>query len=60
MMEMCDLLEMEDIDKDSTIEIGKRDKKCVFFLKRGVVKFIDPTRTSLTLQIHRGRPSIMY
>lgn len=41
MMKMCDLLEMEHIDKGRTIEIGVRNKKCVFFLKKGAVKIVD-------------------
>ncbi|MEO9512201.1 MAG: Crp/Fnr family transcriptional regulator [Flavobacteriaceae bacterium] len=53
MMEMCDLLEMEHVDKGNTIEIGARDKKCIFFLKKGAVKIIDPTndRTKYVVQM---------
>lgn len=54
MMEMCELLEMEHVDKGGTIEIGTRDKKCVFFLKKGAVKIIDPTNDTTKYVVQMG------
>ena len=54
MMEMCDLLEMEHVDKGNTIEIGARDKKCVFFLKKGIVKIVDPTNDTTKYVVQKG------
>jgi len=53
-MEMCDLLEMEYFNKGKTIEIGARDKKCVFFLKKGVVKIIDPRNDRTKYIVQKG------
>lgn len=54
MMEMCDLLEMEHVDKGSTVEIGTRDKKCVFFLKKGAVKIVDPKNDTAKYIVQMG------
>lgn len=54
MMKMCDLLEMENINKGGTIKIGERDKKCVFFLKKGSVKIIDSTNDTTKFVVKKG------
>lgn len=54
MMKMCDVLEMEDIDKGSTIEIGSRNKKCIFFLKKGTVKIVDSKNNTTKYVVKKG------
>ena len=54
MMQMCEILEMENIDKGSTIEIGGRNKKCVFFLKKGAVKIVDSTSDTSKYVVKKG------
>ncbi len=54
MMKMCELLEMVDINKGSSIEIGTRDKKCVFFLKKGAVKIVDSTSDTTKYVVKMG------
>lgn len=54
MMKMCELLEMEYIDKGSTIEIGDRGKKCVFFLKKGSVKILNSTNGIAKYVVRKG------
>lgn len=54
MMKMCNLLEMEHINKGSTIEIGNRDKKCVFFLKKGVVKIVNSKNNNTKYLVKTG------
>jgi CRP/FNR family transcriptional regulator len=54
MMKMCELLEMEHIDKGSIIEIGARNKKCVFFLKKGSVKIVNSTNDITKYVVQKG------
>ncbi len=54
MMKMCELLEMEHIDKGNTIQIGDRDKKCVFFLKKGSVKIVNSTNDVTKYIVQKG------
>ncbi|MFT6796056.1 MAG: CRP/FNR family cyclic AMP-dependent transcriptional regulator [Maribacter sp.] len=54
MMELCALLEMEHIPKGSVIEIGNRDKKCVFFLKKGSVKIVNSTNDIVKYVVQKG------
>lgn len=54
MMKMCELLEMEHIDRGKTIEIGSRDKKSVFFLKKGSVKILNSTRNTAKYIVKKG------
>lgn len=54
MMRMCEILEMENIDKGMPIEIGKRDKKSVFFLKKGTVKIVDSTNDTVKYIVKKG------
>lgn len=54
MMKMCELLEMETINKGGIIEIGDRDKKCVFFLKKGSVKIVNSTNDVTKYVVQKG------
>ncbi|PWL38701.1 Crp/Fnr family transcriptional regulator [Flagellimonas aquimarina] len=54
MMKMCELLEMEHIDKGKIIEIGNRDKKSIFFLKKGAVKILNSTRDTAKYIVKKG------
>jgi len=54
MMRMCETLEMENIDKAMPIEIGKRDKKSIFFLKKGTVKIVDSTSDTVKYIVKTG------
>ena len=54
MMQLCELLEMESISKGSIIEIGEREKKCVFFLKQGAVKIVNSTNDVTKYVVQKG------
>ena len=54
MMKMCKLLEMEHFDKGNTIQMGDRDKKCVFFLKKGSVKIVNSTKDVTKYVVQKG------
>lgn len=54
MMRMCESLEMENIDKGKPIKIGRRDKKSIFFLKKGTVKIIDSSSDTVKYIIKKG------
>ena len=54
MMELCDLLEMESINKGDIIEIGDRDNKCIFFLKKGSVKISNSTNDFTKYVVKKG------
>ena len=54
MMQLCEHLEMESIGKGNTIEIGDRDKKCVFFLKKGSVKIVNSTNDITKYVVQKG------
>jgi len=54
MMRMCEILEMENIDKGSPILLDNRDKKCVYFLKKGTVKIVDTTNDTVKYIVKKG------
>lgn len=54
MMRMCEILEMDNIDKGTTIELLKEDKKNVFFLKKGTVKIIDTSTNNVKYIVKKG------
>lgn len=54
MMQMCELLEMENIDKGQVIGIGDRDPKNIFFLKQGTVKIIDTSSDTIKYIVKKG------
>ena len=54
MMGLCDLLEMENIDKGQVISMNNRDQRCIFFLKQGTVKIRDRNSDSLKYIVKKG------
>ena len=54
MMSLCDLLEMENIDKGQIIQINDRDQRCIFFLKQGTVKIVDTKSDTLKYVVQKG------
>ncbi|WP_027395336.1 Crp/Fnr family transcriptional regulator [Aquimarina latercula] len=54
MMRMCEILEMKNIDKGSTVELINNDHKSIFFLKKGTVKIIDTTTDSVKYIVKKG------
>ncbi len=54
MMRMCEILEMDNIDKGTTIELLKDDKKNVFFLKKGTVKIVDHVNNNVKYIVKKG------
>ncbi|MEX0290720.1 MAG: Crp/Fnr family transcriptional regulator [Flavobacteriaceae bacterium] len=54
MMKMCDLLEMENIDKGQVIKMHNRSPKCIFFLKTGTIKIMDLKNNSAKYIVQKG------
>ncbi len=54
MMSICEILEMDNIDKGSVINLQSVDKKCIFFLKKGVVKIVDKNTHTVKYVAKRG------
>ncbi len=54
MMRLCEILEMETIDKGTRIELLRNDKKRIFFLKKGTIKIVDITNDSVKYIVKRG------
>ncbi|MGY3795577.1 Crp/Fnr family transcriptional regulator [uncultured Aquimarina sp.] len=54
MMRMCEILEMENIDKGAHIELSKENKKNIFFLKKGTVKIINPINDKVKHIVKKG------
>jgi len=54
MMRMCEILEMENIDKGEVISLDCQDKKNIFFLKRGAVKIVDKSSNTVKYVVKRG------
>lgn len=54
MMRMCEILEMENINKGSVIELLKEDRKSIFFLKKGTVKIIDSNSKTVKYIVKKG------
>ena len=54
MMKLCDLLDMEYVNKGSIIKIGERDRKCIFFLKNGSVKIMDSDNDIVKYVVKKG------
>ncbi len=54
MMSICEILEMENIDKGSIIHLQSADKKCIFFLKKGTVKIVDKNTHTVKYVAKRG------
>ena len=54
MMRMCEILEMENVDKGDPISLDNKDKKCVYFLKKGTVKIVDATNDTVKYIVKKG------
>ncbi len=54
MMRMCEILEMDNIDKGTTIELLNDDEKSIFFLKKGTVKIIDAKNNNVKYIVKKG------
>ncbi len=54
MMRMCEILEMEHLDKGTAISLGDRDKKSIFFLKKGAVKISDAKSDTVKYVVKKG------
>ena len=53
-MRMCEILEMENIDKGEPISLVNQGEKCVFFLKKGMVKIVDATTNTVKYIVKKG------
>ncbi|MDY8134542.1 Crp/Fnr family transcriptional regulator [Aquimarina sp. 2201CG5-10] len=54
MMRMCEILEMENMDKGTVIELKNDDKKNIFFLKKGTVKIVDTASNNVKYIVKKG------
>jgi len=54
MMRMCEILEMDNIDKGTTIELLNNGEKSIFFLKKGTVKIIDTNSNNVKYIVKKG------
>jgi CRP/FNR family transcriptional regulator len=54
MMKICEILEMDNIEKGEPIKLSEDHKDSVFFLKRGSVKIVNTTNDTVKYIIKRG------
>jgi CRP/FNR family cyclic AMP-dependent transcriptional regulator len=54
MMKICEILEMDNIEKGKPIELSNEHKNSVFFLKRGSVKIVNATNDTVKYIVKRG------
>ncbi len=54
MMRICEILEMDNIEKGQPIELTDKHKNSVFFLKRGSVKIVNTTNDTVKYIVKRG------
>lgn len=54
MLRMCEILEMDNIEKGSTIHLTNDDKRSIFFLKKGSVKIIDTANQNVKYIVKKG------
>lgn len=54
MMRMCEILEMENIDKGTRISLINKNKKSIFFLKKGTVKIVNTSNDTVKYVVKRG------
>jgi len=54
MMQMCEMLEMEHIEKGKAIELHKKGRKSIYFLKKGTVKIADATSDTAKFIVKKG------
>ena len=54
MMKICEILEMDNIEKGDAIKLSDKHKDNVFFLKRGSVKIVNTKNDSVKYIVKRG------
>ncbi|WP_299887057.1 Crp/Fnr family transcriptional regulator [uncultured Lacinutrix sp.] len=54
MMKICEVLEMENIEKGKPIKLKEKHNNSVFFLKRGSVKIVNTTNDTVKYIVKRG------
>ncbi|AXT19129.1 Crp/Fnr family transcriptional regulator [Flavobacteriaceae bacterium AU392] len=54
MMRMCEILEMDNIEKGKTIHLLNKDEKSIFFLKKGSVKIVDTVSQNVKYIVKKG------
>ena len=54
MMKICEILEMDNIEKGKPIELNDEHKNTVFFLKKGSVKIVNTTNNNVKYIVKRG------
>ena len=54
MMKICEILEMDNIEKGQAIELNDTHKNSVFFLKKGSVKIVNTTNGTVKYVVKRG------
>jgi CRP/FNR family cyclic AMP-dependent transcriptional regulator len=54
MMRICEILEMDNIQKGQPIELSDTHKNSVFFLKKGTVKIVNTTTNTVKYVVKRG------
>jgi CRP/FNR family transcriptional regulator len=54
MMKVCEILEMENISKGSSIELKNEHINSIFFLKRGSVKIVNTVNNTVKYIVKRG------
>lgn len=53
-MKLCDVLEMENIDKGQIIELNNEHKDSIFFIKKGSVKIVNTSNDIVKYVVKRG------
>jgi len=54
MMKICEILEMDNIEKGKSIELNNEHTNSVFFLKKGSVKIVNTTNDTVKYVVKRG------
>ena len=54
MMKICEILEMDNIEKGNPITLSTDHKNSIFFLKKGSVKIVNTTNDSVKYVVKRG------
>jgi len=54
MMKICEILEMDNIDKGKSIHLNDKHQNSIFFLKKGSVKIVNTTNNSVKYIVKRG------
>lgn len=54
MMKMCEIFEMDHIDKGTTIKLGDKDNSSIFFLKKGTIKIVNTKTDTVKYIVKKG------